>query len=54
MFFQLYCSRRLRIGQPREVSHTPTKVTASPANIAKVRGSENNIQAHSIVTGGLR
>ncbi len=45
---------QLRTGQPRDVTHTPSKVTASPANIAMVRGSENNIHAHSIVTGGLR
>jgi hypothetical protein len=43
-----------RSGQPRDVTHTPTSVTASPAKIATLNGSENNIQAHSMVTGGLR
>ncbi len=38
----------------RDVIQTPTSVTASPRNIAIVRGSENSAQAHSIVTGGLR
>lgn len=42
------------VAQPRDVIHTPTSVTTSPANIATVRGSENRIHAHSIVTGGLR
>lgn len=35
-------------------SHTPTKVTASPANITTVNGSPNIAQAQIIVTGGLR
>ena len=39
---------------PREVSHTPTSVTASPRNMAGVSGSANSAQAHSMVTGGLR
>ena len=45
---------RSRLPHPREVSHTPISVTARPMNIAGLSGSENSIQAHSMVTGGLR
>lgn len=42
------------IPQSWDVIHTPTNVTASPVSIVKVKGSEKSIQAHSMVTGGLR
>lgn len=54
-YFQFYMVKaECRIAQAPEVIHTPINVTASPANIATVRGSENSIHAQSIVTGGLR
>lgn len=47
-----YGSRRILYGL--DVIHTPTRVITSPLSIINVRGSENSIHAHSIVTGGLR
>ncbi|QTK81937.1 Hypothetical protein AT6N2_L1120 [Agrobacterium tumefaciens] len=47
-----FCSRRILYGL--DVIHTPTRVITSPLSIINVRGSENSIHAHSIVTGGLR
>lgn len=46
-----YCARD-RPGT--ETSQTPASVTARPAVMARVSGSPNSAQDHSIVTGGDR